>query len=74
MSNNNYGSGDSDNSEIREVLEESIQSFTRDITSNESFFITPKAVKTKRRIILDSSDEDDVEQTSLNNSVSKVSF
>ncbi|VVC40113.1 Hypothetical protein CINCED_3A018495 [Cinara cedri] len=70
MPSNNFES-ENDNSEIEEVVEESIQSLTEDIATNESFFITPKTVKTKRRIILDSSDENDVEKTSINNSDSR---
>lgn len=55
---------------LHEIIDESIQSSTENI--DESLLIIPKKNK-NRLIILDSSDESDVDQIPLNNFVSKVS-
>lgn len=44
------------------ILDESSQSSSENITNNESSIIIPKKFKNKQRIILDSSDDSDIEE------------
>lgn len=62
--------GTDSSSVLDEIVDGSIQSTTENI--EESFLIIPKKNQNKHKIISDSSDESDVDQTPLNNFVSKV--